>query len=239
MLTCCLLLCSFCLQDFTIFDWLLRLVQSKDVRLHDHFVCASSGRLDMTKIAAFQQICWRPEDATERLLYEVFEGATDPSGARWRNFVFDPVRLEVVDPGLVSGRMFNPRHRGLSLSECLEKWDSEDAADRETAPPLPPPPAWPAALATTQLRRWQATLDTVLQTPEDALLGRSILWVWEEIGEIGKSVFATYLRHRRRALLIKGQEKDIMYTVYGSFDLPPSSFLLPPPSSFLLPPCSS
>ena len=70
-----------------------------------------------------------------------------------------------------------------------------------------------AALAAAQLRRWQAALDTVLQTAEDALLGRSILWVWEEIGEAGKSVFATYLRHRRQALIIKGSEKGIMYTV--------------------------
>lgn len=52
-----------------------------------------------------------------------------------------------------------------------------------------------------------------MQTPEGPLLGRSILWVWEEIGEVGKSVFATHLRHRRRALIIKGLEKDIMYTV--------------------------
>jgi hypothetical protein len=196
-----------------VYDWLLRSIQTKEVRLHDHFVCPSSGQLDMGKIAAFQQICWAPEDATERLLFEVFEGATDSSGARWRNYVFDPDRLEVVDPGLVSGGMYNARCRGLTLGECLDKWDAEPVADRAAAPPLPLPPAWPAALATAQLRRWQATLDTVLQTAEDALLGRSILWVWEEIGEVGKSVFATYLRHRRQALIIKGSEKDIMYTV--------------------------
>jgi len=201
------------LLDFTVHDWLLRLLQSKEARLHDHFVCPSSGRLDVGKIAAFQQVCWQPEDTTERLLFEVMEGTTDRSGSPWRNFAFDQERLEVVDPGLVSGRMFNPKHRNLSLGECLDKWDEEDAAEHEMGPPVPGPPAWPTALATTQLRRWQATLDTITQVPEDALLGRDILWVWEEVGEIGKSVFATCLKHRRRALIIKGSEKDILCVV--------------------------
>jgi hypothetical protein len=203
------------LLDFTPWDWALRLIQTKELRMDDSWaLCA--GKLDLSKVAAVQDLTWNGESATQRKLFEVVEGRLDQHGMPHRNYYFDPVELEVVDPSLVSGAMFNHSYDGLNLGECLELWDSIDPSVRPVAPPVADRPARPTTVKASNLRRWQMALDNVLVVPEDAVLGRSILWLWELLGGVGKSVFASFLRHRRRGLIVGGDDKDIFYTVSQS-----------------------
>ena len=111
------------LTDFTACDWALRGIQCGEVRLDDTWAQAPTGKIDVTKVAAVQDLTWNGAGATQRRLFEVAAGRFDSAGRPWRNYYFDPVELEVVDPTLVSGEMLNHRCDNMTMAECAELWN--------------------------------------------------------------------------------------------------------------------
>lgn len=105
--------------------------------------------------------------------------------------------------------MFNSAYRGVDLQECLRL---HAAGVRQPAPARPPPPHFPGSITKSELRLWQATLGVCLSTPGDPTLGRTILWCYEELGGMGKPVFASYLERRRRALVVGGTPRGVLHT---------------------------
>lgn len=49
---------------------------------------------------------------------------------------------------------------------------------------------------------------------------RTVFWIWESVGNVGKSQFARYMHATRRALVVRGGEaKDLLYIVNTTEDL--------------------
>ncbi|AXH77209.1 MAG: putative viral replication protein [Cressdnaviricota sp.] len=66
-----------------------------------------------------------------------------------------------------------------------------------------------------QLLPWQAEVASWFDEYEDPLFGRTIHWVWEPDGNLGKSVLATYLFDGSdEVTLVGGAAKDMQYSVY-------------------------
>lgn len=65
-------------------------------------------------------------------------------------------------------------------------------------------------LADTELKQWQSEIKEVISKDPDE---RSIYWVWEPIGGVGKSVFCKYLCVKFNALLLSGKGADMKYGI--------------------------
>jgi len=63
------------------------------------------------------------------------------------------------------------------------------------------------------LRSDQQVIADIFDTPEDPLWGRKIYWFWEEAGNWGKSVLATYLIDQKGAVEVSGANNDILFGV--------------------------
>lgn len=64
------------------------------------------------------------------------------------------------------------------------------------------------------LRPWQAEIAGWFDEYEDPLFGRTIHWVWEPAGNIGKTVLATYLFDSGEDVaVVSGAKKDMKYAV--------------------------
>lgn len=64
------------------------------------------------------------------------------------------------------------------------------------------------------LYEWQYTLETLLLSPTD---DRSIMWIYEETGNTGKSAFVKYMTVKHNSLFLDGGEKrDIINLVFNS-----------------------
>lgn len=64
-------------------------------------------------------------------------------------------------------------------------------------------------------RPWQQqVLDYIDQEPDD----RHIIWIWEEIGNVGKSSLSKYLAVKKNALVCEGKSADIFNGVYNYFE---------------------
>lgn len=59
-----------------------------------------------------------------------------------------------------------------------------------------------------ELYPWQQDiLKIALSEPDD----RSVYWIWEEVGNVGKTAFAKYLAHFHGAIPLEGKKNDILY----------------------------
>lgn len=55
---------------------------------------------------------------------------------------------------------------------------------------------------------WQEkVLETVRSEPDD----RTILWVWEDVGRVGKTTFLKYLMRHEDAIPLEGKKNDVLY----------------------------
>lgn len=60
----------------------------------------------------------------------------------------------------------------------------------------------------TDLYEWQQDLLKIaLEKPDD----RSIYWIWEDVGNVGKTAFSKYLSHHHGAIPLEGKKNDILY----------------------------
>lgn len=63
-------------------------------------------------------------------------------------------------------------------------------------------------LTLDQLYPWQRRLyDICKQEPDD----RTIYWVWEHTGNVGKTAFSKFLSHKMGAVPLEGKKNDILY----------------------------
>jgi len=74
---------------------------------------------------------------------------------------------------------------------------------------------YPTPIAIIQeLREWQVAVERKILSPPD---GRSITWVWEPNGNIGKSAFAKYMIVKHNCTYIdQGKKADIINHVYNT-----------------------
>jgi len=63
------------------------------------------------------------------------------------------------------------------------------------------------------LRPEQQKIADIFKEPEDPLWGRKIYWYWEEPGNWGKSVLATYFIDQMGAMEVSGANNDILYGI--------------------------
>lgn len=64
------------------------------------------------------------------------------------------------------------------------------------------------------LRPWQAEIANWFEGYEDPLFGRTIHWIWEPAGNIGKTVLATYLFDSGEDVaVVSGAKKDMKYAI--------------------------
>lgn len=87
-----------------------------------------------------------------------------------------------------------------------------------SAPPPQPPPGSnaPRKLRIT-LRPWQACIDSILSVPEDPF-GRTILWLYDEVGGFGKSIMAKHLWTWRHPVSVSGRDTDVLYVVSNAIE---------------------
>lgn len=65
----------------------------------------------------------------------------------------------------------------------------------------------------SNLSPWQMELENILINPADK---RSVYWIWESDGGVGKSSFAKYLCHKHKAVYIdEGKKSDLINIVYN------------------------
>ncbi len=65
-----------------------------------------------------------------------------------------------------------------------------------------------------KLRPWQSEIENLLLKPPDE---RTINWVWEEVGNVGKSAFTKYLVVKHNALFIdEGKKADLVNLVFNT-----------------------
>jgi len=67
-------------------------------------------------------------------------------------------------------------------------------------------------LKLSQLYPWQKDLLTIIKgIPDD----RSIHWIWEDVGNIGKSTFCKYLVIKHKAIILSGKASDMKNGIRG------------------------
>ncbi len=71
----------------------------------------------------------------------------------------------------------------------------------------PKRPLRPLACETMMFPWQQEVLDMVIAEPDD----RTILWIWEEIGAVGKTTFLKYLMRFQEAIPLEGKKSDCLY----------------------------
>lgn len=65
----------------------------------------------------------------------------------------------------------------------------------------------------SSLRPWQSSLENILMDEAD---DRKIIWVWENVGKVGKSAFCKYMCHKYDALYgTEGKKSDLINIVYN------------------------
>lgn len=65
------------------------------------------------------------------------------------------------------------------------------------------------------LRPWQVQIENLLlKEPND----RSIYWIWEEKGNVGKTVFCKYIVYKYEALCLSGKANDCKYAIIKYFE---------------------
>ena len=145
------------LLDFSCWDWLLRCIQAREVRLADTWSSVSNQPFDLEKVARHQRLMWCPETVTERDIFILAVGSRDKNNNHHHNHVFDESVGQILDHELVAGIMFNPKYRGLDIFQSLELWN-ELAAETEEVDgnpdhplEIPQPMLAPASVSYTHL----------------------------------------------------------------------------------------
>lgn len=63
-------------------------------------------------------------------------------------------------------------------------------------------------LEESKLYKWQIEIrDMIIKEPDD----RTIVWIWEPKGKMGKTTFAKYLAHHHGGVPIEGKKNDILF----------------------------
>jgi RNA helicase. len=67
----------------------------------------------------------------------------------------------------------------------------------------------------SDLRPWQKDVENIIKTEAD---DRSIYWIWETEGNVGKTAFAKYICSKYNALYCAGKSKDIKFLITQYFE---------------------
>lgn len=196
--------------DMASWNWVLREIQSGEIRLHSNWALPSDANhagIDFERMNRWARITVDPSAATERDIAVIATG----SARRGPDDHVIEESGEVEDPELVSGSVFNPRFRGPGLPSCIELFKSDDGGSRKTAPPANPAPYFPRALRPQDLRRWQHAATRLFDQPEDPVLGRDMIVLHEGEGGMGKSVLAQYMEERMQACVLGGEHENMLY----------------------------
>ncbi len=65
------------------------------------------------------------------------------------------------------------------------------------------------------LKPWQSELENIIKTEAD---DRSIYWIWESTGNVGKTSFAKYICSNYNALYCTGKSSDLKYLLTSYFE---------------------
>ena len=142
---------------------------------------------------------------TERDVYTILFGAMDEHGCLRKNFVA-PDAFGNVDRELVNDfNIFNPRYRNLSMPEASDNWASQPHPREQPDPTVD-------SLSESELLPWQRHIVSLISTPEHKF-GRSVYWLWESAGNVGKSVLATYIVDHHKGVLLRGNPNDGLHVV--------------------------
>ena len=82
----------------------------------------------------------------------------------------------------------------------------------------------------SRLRPWQETIYQLLYCGErkvPILDNRKIIWVYDLVGNSGKTAFARFLRVKHKAILLAGSQKDCFYALKTTFEADPGSMQNP------------
>ena len=151
----------------------------------------------------------------------------DPARAgAYFKMMFNPESLQRADvQALLSGKkfegsswLFSPEYDGMTRVQATEHaaGDNEDGGVDSD-----PEPDWSAYEKSDDLKKipwrmlylWQRAIVNLFLEPEDAITGREIYWVWEPLGNVGKSVLATYLVDRCGAIEVGGASRDASHAM--------------------------
>jgi hypothetical protein len=186
-------------------DCILWAVQTGDIRLSMSFVTPKGGaKWDAEVTARFAKVMQDPAGATPRDVYCVLFGSLDPAtrGKVNRFYYGDAgIDLESVRDAMVFVPQFYGRTR-------LEAQQSEHLA----------PTQFNEANAEFRINfddlyPWQKKVVGMLDVRENAKFGRTVHWLWESTGNVGKSILASYLVDNCGAIEVGGNSHDALFAI--------------------------
>jgi hypothetical protein len=146
-----------------------------------------------------------PETATPRDIYTILFGSIDlATRAKMNRYYYSEngVDLESVKDPL----NFNPRYYGKSRLEAQQEGYLDAASQfNEPEPDF--------RISYEDLFTWQREVVDTLRHREDPRFGRSVHWLWEEKGAVGKSILAAYLVDCCGAIEVAGTSNDALHAI--------------------------
>jgi hypothetical protein len=194
------------LSDAGVADHVLWAVQAGEIRLSLNFVTPKgSAKFDPEATARFARVMQTPETATPRDIYTILFGSIDlATRAKMNRYYYSEngVDLESVKDPL----NFNPRYYGKSRLEAQQEGYLDAASQfNEPEPDF--------RISYEDLFTWQREVVDALRHREDPRFGRSVHWLWEEKGAVGKSILAAYLVDCCGAIEVAGTSNDALHAI--------------------------
>lgn len=186
-------------------DAVLWSVRSGDIRLSLSFVNPKgSAKFDPESSARFAAVMATPEEATPRDIYCILFGSIDPSTKkRVTKYYYNDggCDFESVRAPLV----FKPEFYGKSRGEA------QAVAHIGAAGAINAGAAF--RMQYSDLWYWQQKVADLFKTNESAKFGRTVHWIWEATGNVGKSVLASYFVDCCGAIEVAGTCRDSLYAI--------------------------